>query len=105
MQIEGSVAIVTGGASGLGEATVRRLAAAGARVVIADRDRARGQQLAEELGGQVVFAAVDVTSADEVGAAVDKASTLGALRVAVSCAGIGWAARTVGRDGTPHDLE
>jgi NAD(P)-dependent dehydrogenase (short-subunit alcohol dehydrogenase family) len=105
MQIEGSVALVSGGASGLGEATVRRLAAAGARVVIADRDRARGEGLAEELGGQVVFAAMDVTSGDEVAAAVDRATHLGPLRVAVSCAGIGWAARTVGKDGSPHDLE
>ena len=105
MKLEGAVALVSGGASGLGEATVRRLVAAGARAVIVDRDAKRGEALAAELDGRAVFAQTDVTSAAEVQAAVDKAGTLGPLRVAVSCAGVGWAARTVGKDGSAHDLE
>jgi NAD(P)-dependent dehydrogenase (short-subunit alcohol dehydrogenase family) len=105
MKLEGAVALVSGGASGLGEATVRRLVAAGARAVIVDRDAKRGEALAAELDGRAVFAQTDVTSASDVQAAVDKAGTLGALRVAVSCAGVGWAARTVGKDGSAHDLE
>src|ERR1700716_863455 len=98
MKLEGAVALVSGGASGLGEATVRRLVAAGARAVIVDRDAKRGEALAAELDGRAVFAQTDVTSASDVQAPVDKAGTLGALRIAVSCAGVGWAARTVGKD-------
>src|SRR5687767_7722545 len=104
MKIQGAVAIVSGGASGLGEATARRLAAGGARVVIADRDEKRGEALASENPDAITFVKVDVTSADEVQAAVESAAKLGALRVAVSCAGVGWAARTVGKDGNAHDL-
>src|SRR5581483_1165861 len=102
MEISGIAALVTGGASGLGEATVRRLAGAGARVVIVDRDTAKGEALAKELGSA---AAADVTSAGDVGAAVELATSLGPLRIAVNCAGIGWAGRVVARDGTPHDLD
>jgi NAD(P)-dependent dehydrogenase (short-subunit alcohol dehydrogenase family) len=102
MKISNAVGIVSGGASGLGEATVRRLVAGGAKVVIADRDDKRGEALAKELGA--VYAKVDVTSGPEVEAAVAKASELGPLRVCVNCAGVGWAARTVAKDGTPHDL-
>jgi NAD(P)-dependent dehydrogenase (short-subunit alcohol dehydrogenase family) len=104
MKISDSVAIVSGGASGLGEATVRRFVAGGARVVIADRDEKRGEALAKELDGRAVFTKVDVTSADDVIAAVARATELGPLRIAVSCAGVGWAARTVAKDGTAHDL-
>jgi NAD(P)-dependent dehydrogenase (short-subunit alcohol dehydrogenase family) len=104
MKIEGAVAIVTGGASGLGEATVRRLSGGGAQVVILDRDEKRGPALAKELGERVQFAQVDVSSAGDVEAAVGRATALGPLRVAVSCAGVGWAARTVGKDGSAHDL-
>ncbi len=103
MKLEGSVALVTGGASGLGAATVRRLAAGGARVVIADRDEARGAALAAELGA--TFAKMDVTHSEQVEAAVALASSLGTLRVAVSCAGVGWAARTLDKTGKPHDLQ
>jgi NAD(P)-dependent dehydrogenase (short-subunit alcohol dehydrogenase family) len=103
MKLTGSVALVTGGASGLGAATVRRLVAAGAKAVIVDRDEARGAALASELGQ--TFVKADVTSADEVGAAIAQAESLGALRVAVSCAGVGWAARTLDKTGKPHDLE
>jgi len=106
MQLTGSVALVTGGASGLGAATVRRLVAGGARVVIADRDAARGAALASELGeGNATFAATDVTDPAQVQAAIDHASALGPLRVAVSCAGVGWAARTLDKTGKPHDLD
>ena len=104
MKLQGSVALVTGGASGLGEATVRRLAAGGARVVIVDRDDKRGPALAAELGERARFVKTDVTSADEVQAAVDAATELGGLRISVSCAGVGWAARTINREGLAHDL-
>ena len=103
MDVNGTAAIVSGGASGLGEATARALAAAGATVVIADLNEDAGKRLASETGG--LFARTDVADEASVQAAVDAAAGTGApLRVAVSCAGIGWAARTVGRDGTPHDL-
>jgi len=103
MELNGTSAIVSGGASGLGEATVRALAAAGATVVVADLNSERGKAIAGEVGG--VFAQTDVSDEESVRAAVEAAGATGApLRVAVSCAGIGWAARTVGRDGSPHDL-
>ncbi|MGI5120029.1 SDR family NAD(P)-dependent oxidoreductase [Marinactinospora thermotolerans] len=103
MELNGVAALVTGGASGLGEATVRELAAAGATVVIADLNAERGAALAEEVAG--VFVATDVSDEEQVQAAVDAAVATGRpLRVAVSCAGIGWATRTVNRDGVPHDL-
>jgi NAD(P)-dependent dehydrogenase (short-subunit alcohol dehydrogenase family) len=103
MKLSGSVALVTGGASGLGAATVRRLALGGAKVVIVDRDEARGTALASELGQ--TFAKADVTDPAQVGAAIDQAVALGPLRVAVSCAGVGWAARTLDKTGKPHDLD
>ena len=103
MELNGTSAIISGGASGLGEATARVLAASGATVVVADLNEDRGKQVADEIGGQ--FARTDVADEASVQAAVDTAVATGEpLRVAVSCAGIGWAARTVGRDGTPHDL-
>jgi NAD(P)-dependent dehydrogenase (short-subunit alcohol dehydrogenase family) len=103
MELNGTSAVVSGGASGLGEATARVLAAAGVTVVIADLNESRGKQIADEIGGQ--FARTDVTDEASVQAAVDLAVATGEpLRTGVSCAGIGWAARTVGRDGTPHDL-
>jgi NAD(P)-dependent dehydrogenase (short-subunit alcohol dehydrogenase family) len=103
MKLSGSVALVTGGASGLGAATARRLVADGARVVIVDRDEARGQALAGELGA--VFAPADVTDPGQVEAAVAAAEALGPLRIAVSCAGVGWPSRTLDRTGKPHDLD
>jgi NAD(P)-dependent dehydrogenase (short-subunit alcohol dehydrogenase family) len=103
MDLNGTAAIVSGAASGLGEATARVLAAAGATVVVADLNEEGGKRVAGEIGG--VFARTDVSDEASVQAAVDAAATTGApLRAAVSCAGIGWAARTVGRDGNPHDL-
>ncbi|MDQ2728535.1 MAG: SDR family NAD(P)-dependent oxidoreductase [Actinomycetota bacterium] len=106
MDISGASAIVTGGASGLGEATARLLAERGARVVVLDMNDDAGEKLAKELGG--IFAHADVTDTAQVTAAVDAAGELGPLRVLVNCAGIGWATRTVGRDGayeSAHDLD
>ncbi|WP_026120095.1 SDR family oxidoreductase [Nocardiopsis potens] len=103
MDLNGVAAVVSGGASGLGEATVRQLAEAGATVVVADLNAERGEAVAKEVGG--VFAATDVSDEAQVQAAVDAAVATGKpLRAAVSCAGIGWATRTVNRDGVPHDL-
>lgn len=105
MQLEGAVGLVTGGASGLGAATVRALFARGAKVVIADRDEPRGTALAKELGEGCAFVAANVTDAAAVQRAIDTAVALGPLRIAVSCAGVGWAARTLDKEGKPHDLE
>ncbi|GAA3752064.1 SDR family NAD(P)-dependent oxidoreductase [Salinactinospora qingdaonensis] len=103
MELNGVAALVSGGASGLGEATVKELAAAGATVIIADLNAERGEELAKNLGG--VFVSTDVSDEEQVQAAVQAAVDTGKpLRVAVSCAGIGWANRTVDRQGTPHDL-
>jgi NAD(P)-dependent dehydrogenase (short-subunit alcohol dehydrogenase family) len=99
LRLDGIGAIVAGGASGLGEATARELAARGARVTVADLNEERGNALAGELGG--TFVKADVTAEAEVAAAVEQA---GELRLAVSCAGIGWAERTVKKDG-PAALE
>ncbi len=104
MQISGAVALVTGGASGLGEATARRLHSNGASVVIVDKNADRGALVAKDLGDRAVFADTDVTSAESVQAAVALASELGPLRIAVNCAGSGMAGRTINRDGSPHDL-
>src|SRR3954466_11613021 len=103
MKLQGAVALVTGGASGLGAATVRRLVGAGAKAVIVDRDEARGAALASELGQ--TFVKTDVTDAAQVEAAVAAGTGLGPLRVVVSCAGVGWAARTLDKTGKPHDLD
>jgi NAD(P)-dependent dehydrogenase (short-subunit alcohol dehydrogenase family) len=103
MKLSGTVALVTGGASGLGAATVRRFVADGAKVVIVDRDEAAGQLLAKELGA--TFAQADITDAAQVDFAIAQAATLGPLRVVVGCAGVGWAARTLDKTGAPHDLD
>ena len=103
MNLNGTSAIVSGGASGLGEATARELAKAGALVMVADLNAERGNKIADEIGG--VFTRVDVSDEESVAAAVSAVAAVPRpLRVAVSCAGIGWASRTVGRDGSPHDL-
>ncbi len=103
MNLHETSAIVSGGASGLGEAVVRSLAAAGVTVVVADLNDERGHAVADEVGG--VFARTDVSDEQSAEAAVAVAMAAGApLRTIVNCAGIGWAARTVGRDGSPHDL-
>ncbi len=105
MDITDTSAIVTGGASGLGEATARLLTERGARVVVLDMNDAAGEVLAKDIGG--VFVHADVTNPEEVIAAVEAAKELGPLRVLVNCAGIAWAGRTIGKDGSydsAHDL-
>jgi NAD(P)-dependent dehydrogenase (short-subunit alcohol dehydrogenase family) len=98
MDISGAAAIVTGGASGIGAATARLLAEHGAKVVVADLQEDRGRELADVIGG--AFARVDVTSTDDIVAAVEMAKSIGPVRVLVNSAGIGWAQRTVGKDGS-----
>jgi NAD(P)-dependent dehydrogenase (short-subunit alcohol dehydrogenase family) len=103
--LDGVGAIVAGGASGLGEATVRRLEAEGAHVVIADRDAERGEALAAELGDRAAFVATDVRSEQDVAAAVQRAAQAPrGLRVSVTCAGVAIAEKTLGRNG-PHALD
>ncbi|WP_063049832.1 3-hydroxyacyl-CoA dehydrogenase [Nocardia arthritidis] len=99
MEISNAVAAVTGGASGLGLATVRELHGKGAKVVIVDLPSSSGEAVAKELGDGVVFAAADVTNEEQVSAALDAAQELGDLRIAVNCAGIGNAIKTVGKNG------
>ena len=96
---DSTVAIVTGGASGLGGATTRRLAADGAQVVIVDLASSPGASLADELGERVRFVPADVRDESSVQAAVDAAASMGELRIAVTCAGIGTAGRVIGRNG------
>ncbi|HEX9991461.1 MAG TPA: SDR family NAD(P)-dependent oxidoreductase [Acidimicrobiales bacterium] len=103
MDLQGVAALVTGGASGLGGATASALAGAGATVTIVDMQDDKGEAKAAEIGGRFVHA--DVTDEAQVQAAVDAAAGDGPLRVTVNCAGIGWAQRTVGRDGSPHGLD
>ena len=98
MDISGASAIVTGGASGIGAASARMLAELGAKVVIADLQEDKGNELADEIGG--AFARVDVTNTDDIINAVEMAKSMGPVRVLVNSAGIGWAQRTVGKDGS-----
>lgn len=102
MDITDSSAIVTGGASGLGAATARTLAAHGAHVVILDRQQDAGRAVASEIDGTFVLA--DVSDEAQVQAAVDAATTIAPMRVLVNCAGLGPAQRIVDRDGTPIPL-
>ena len=104
MEISDNVALVTGGASGLGLATVKELHANGARVVILDLPSSRGKEVAGELGDRAVFSPGDVTSPDSVTAALDAAARLGTLRITVNCAGIGNGIRTVSKKG-PFPLD
>lgn len=107
MNISGSAAIVTGGAGGLGEATVRLLVEAGAQVVIADLSDDRGAALASELGFGAIYVRTDVTDEASVLAALEKAGEMGPLRVAVSAHGgaAGGQGRVVDRDGNPYGLD
>jgi NAD(P)-dependent dehydrogenase (short-subunit alcohol dehydrogenase family) len=105
MQIANTVALVTGGASGLGEATVRTLVGAGGRVMILDRPGSPGEALVAELGEGVAFSPADVTDEAQVAAAVAAAvERFGTVHAAVNCAGVGIAMRTVTREG-PHPLD
>ena len=105
MDITGSVALVTGGASGLGLATARRLVKSGARAVLVDLPSSKGDDVAASLDGAAVFAAADVTDEAAVRSALDAAGELGPLRVVVNCAGIGTPGRVLGRDGTAFPLD
>ena len=104
MDIEGAGAIVSGGASGLGEATVRRLAAGGAAVTIVDLNTDRGEALAKELGGPTKFVKVDVSNVEQVAEAVAMAGEDFPLRIDVNCAGKGGTVGVIREDGTPHDF-
>jgi NAD(P)-dependent dehydrogenase (short-subunit alcohol dehydrogenase family) len=106
MELNGTSAIVTGGASGLGEATARALAGRGVHVVIADLQEDKGTVMAKEIGG--LFVQTDVTSTENVVAAIEAASEMGPLRSLVNCAGIPWVERTIGKDGdyeSAHGLD
>lgn len=105
MDVKGKTAFVTGGASGLGEATTRRLHGAGANVVIADMNWDKGGAICKELGARTAFALVDVTKTETVKAGVDLAlKEFGAIHILVNCAGSGWASKTISKEG-PHDLD
>ncbi|MDB4989571.1 MAG: short-chain dehydrogenase/reductase [Myxococcaceae bacterium] len=104
MQIRATSAVVSGGASGLGEAVVRALLASGAHVVIADVQRERGEALAQELGNLASFVACDVTQEEQVQAALTQAVARAPLRAVISCAGIAIAKRTLDKAGAAHEL-
>lgn len=104
MELKNTVALVTGGASGLGRATTERLLAAGAQVVMVDLNAGVGEQVAAELGDAAHFVSADVTNEEQVQAAVDTATGLGALRVVVNCAGVATPGKLVSRKG-PLPLE
>ena len=104
MDLNNTVALVTGGASGLGRATTQRLLAAGAQVVMVDLNAEVGQQVASELGDSAHFVSADVTNEEQVQAAVDTATGLGVLRVVVNCAGVATPGKLVSRKG-PLPLE
>lgn len=99
IQDTNSVALITGGASGLGAATARRLHEAGAGVVLVDLPQSHGAELAAELGERAVFVAADVCDEDQVLAAIAAASTLGQLRIVVNCAGVATPGKVLGREG------
>ncbi len=106
MDLNGTSAIVTGGASGIGAATARKLADRGATVVVADLQADKGEALAKEIGG--AFVTVDVTKTEQIEDAVNTAMSLAPLRALVNSAGIGWAQRTIGKDGefaSAHNLD
>jgi NAD(P)-dependent dehydrogenase (short-subunit alcohol dehydrogenase family) len=99
MDIAGGVALITGGASGLGLATAKRLVAAGGSVVLLDLPSSAGERVATEIGDAARFAPADVTDEEQVAAALDVADSVGPLRVVVNCAGTGNAIRVVGKNG------
>ncbi|HEV3211774.1 MAG TPA: SDR family NAD(P)-dependent oxidoreductase [Acidimicrobiales bacterium] len=106
MELTNTSAVITGGASGLGESTARLLAKRGVRVLLADLNAEKGEALATELGG--AFSSCDVTDTDQAIAAIEAAASMAPLWSVVNCAGIGWATRTIGKDGqyaSAHDLD
>lgn len=105
MEINGIVAVVTGGASGLGRATAERLVAAGAKVVLADLPGSDGDEVAKTMSNDTRFVAADVTDTDQMNAVFDAAEAMGTLRVIVHCAGRGGPIRVVDREGNPGSLE
>jgi NAD(P)-dependent dehydrogenase (short-subunit alcohol dehydrogenase family) len=105
MEIADTTTLLTGGASGLGQATARRLVDGGGRVVIADLPTSSGAELAKELGAAATFVAADVTEPEQVEAALDTVAEVGELRAVVHTAGSGRAQRIVDRDGNPANLE
>ena len=102
MDLNGISAVITGGASGLGEGTARKLTSMGVRCTIFDRNEGGAKKVADELGANYV--AGDVTDPDDCQRAVDQAAEGGRLRIAVNCAGTGWVGRVINRDNSPHDL-
>ena len=106
MELHNTSAIVTGGASGLGEATARALAERGVKVVLADLNDEAGERVAKEIGG--AYAHCDVSNTEQVIAAIEAAKVFAPMWSAVNCAGVGWATRTIGKDGeyaSAHDLD
>jgi NAD(P)-dependent dehydrogenase (short-subunit alcohol dehydrogenase family) len=104
MDLSGASAIITGGASGLGAGTSRKLSSLGVRCTIFDRNEEGAKQLAADIGANADYVAGDVMSPDDCQRAVDQAAEGGRLRIAVNCAGTGWVGRVINRDNSPHDL-
>ena len=105
MDIKNSVAVVTGGGSGLGEATAQMLSAKGAKVAILDLGKSTGAAFAQELGSNAIFVEADVTNDDQLAAAIARAAeTFGTIHVTVNCAGIATAGKTLGKGSQPLDL-
>ncbi len=105
MELNGTTAVVTGGASGLGLATTHALVEKGVHVLVIDRDSERAKELQNTLKDNVSVVVADVTSRDDVENALEVLAGRGPLRVTVNCAGIGIAKRIIGKDGSPHDIE
>ena len=104
MKINGKTAIVTGGASGLGAATVERLHDMGANILIVDMNQSKGEAMCKKIGPGTAFALTDITETEQVQAAINTAlETFGSIDILINCAGTGFAMKTVGHDG-PHDL-
>jgi NAD(P)-dependent dehydrogenase (short-subunit alcohol dehydrogenase family) len=102
MELNGTSALITGGASGLGEGTARRLSSLGVRCTIFDRNEDGAKKVAADIGANAVGG--DVTNPDDCQRAVDQAAEGGNLRIVVNCAGTGWVGRVINRDNSPHDL-
>lgn len=106
MEMKGLGVVVTGGGSGLGEATARAFAAKGAQIAILDLAKSNGAAIVKELGGKSFFVECDVTSGEQASAAIDKAvATFGAIHVLVNCAGIGTPGKVLGKNNVPLELE